>query len=85
MECTNSPDFAQFNTILYGHRMNNDSMFLFRRFHARDLLGFAVVCRPAGPFQPPPAQQAQTAGQGSHQKNRQNPFLLWPRILCFPM
>lgn len=27
MECTNSPDFAQFNTILYGHRMNNDSMF----------------------------------------------------------
>lgn len=27
MESTNSPDFAQFNTILYGHRMNNDSMF----------------------------------------------------------
>lgn len=27
MECTNSPDFSQFNTILYGHRMNNDSMF----------------------------------------------------------
>lgn len=27
MECTNQPDFSQFNTILYAHRMNNDSMF----------------------------------------------------------
>lgn len=27
MEYTASPDFSDFNTILYGHRMNNDSMF----------------------------------------------------------
>ena len=27
MECTNSPDFSDFNTIIYGHRMNNDKMF----------------------------------------------------------
>lgn len=27
MECTNAPDLSGFNTILYGHRMNNDSMF----------------------------------------------------------
>lgn len=27
MECTNNSDFSQFNTILYAHRMNNDSMF----------------------------------------------------------
>ena len=27
MECTNRSDFTDFNTILYGHRMNNQSMF----------------------------------------------------------
>lgn len=27
MECQNSPDFGDFNTILYGHRMRDDSMF----------------------------------------------------------
>lgn len=27
MECTASPDFSDFNTILYGHRMNDASMF----------------------------------------------------------
>ena len=27
MECQCSPDFSDFNTIIYGHRMNNESMF----------------------------------------------------------
>ena len=27
MECKCSPDFSDFNTIIYGHRMNNESMF----------------------------------------------------------
>lgn len=27
MECQCAPDFSGFNTILYGHRMNNESMF----------------------------------------------------------
>lgn len=27
LECTNSPDFSDYHTILYGHRMRNDSMF----------------------------------------------------------
>ncbi len=27
MECTNSPDFSDWNNIFYGHNMNNDSMF----------------------------------------------------------
>lgn len=27
MECTNASDLSDFNTILYGHRMNNESMF----------------------------------------------------------
>ncbi len=27
MDCANSPDFSDFNTVIYGHRMNNDSMF----------------------------------------------------------
>lgn len=27
MECRCSPDFSNFNTIIYGHRMNNESMF----------------------------------------------------------
>jgi len=27
MECENTPDFADFNTIIYGHNMNNGSMF----------------------------------------------------------
>ena len=27
MECTCAPDFSGFHTILYGHRMNNESMF----------------------------------------------------------
>lgn len=27
MECTNPSDFSSFHTILYGHRMNNESMF----------------------------------------------------------
>ena len=27
LECTSSPDFSDFNTIIYGHRMNNDKMF----------------------------------------------------------
>lgn len=27
LECTNSPDLSDFNTIIYGHRMNNNSMF----------------------------------------------------------
>ena len=27
LECQNSPDLSDFNTIVYGHRMNNGSMF----------------------------------------------------------
>ena len=27
LECQNSPDFSDFNTVIYGHRMNNGSMF----------------------------------------------------------
>ena len=27
LECNNSPDLSDFNTIVYGHRMNNGSMF----------------------------------------------------------
>ena len=27
MECRNSSDLSDFNTIIYGHRMNNRSMF----------------------------------------------------------
>ncbi len=27
MDCANARDFTDFNTVLYGHRMNNDSMF----------------------------------------------------------
>jgi len=27
LECNNHPDFSDFNTIIYGHRMNNGSMF----------------------------------------------------------
>ena len=27
LECKNSPDLSDFNTIIYGHRMNNGSMF----------------------------------------------------------
>ena len=27
LECANSPDLSDFNTIIYGHRMNNNSMF----------------------------------------------------------
>lgn len=27
MECQCAPDFSDFNTIIYGHRMNNESMF----------------------------------------------------------
>lgn len=27
MECQNDPDFSDFNTIIYGHNMNNGSMF----------------------------------------------------------
>ena len=27
MECKCAPDFSDFNTIIYGHRMNNESMF----------------------------------------------------------
>lgn len=27
LECQNSPDFSDFNTVIYGHRMNNSSMF----------------------------------------------------------
>ena len=27
LECSNSPDLSDFNTIVYGHRMNNGSMF----------------------------------------------------------
>ncbi|MEG2176595.1 MAG: class B sortase [Oscillibacter sp.] len=33
MECKNSPDFSDFNTIIYGHRMNNGSMFAFLKHY----------------------------------------------------
>lgn len=40
LECKNSPDFTDFNTIIYGHNMNNGSMFAslrsyqYNRFYA---------------------------------------------------
>lgn len=34
MECKCTPDFSDFNTIVYGHRMNNESMFgILHSFH----------------------------------------------------
>ncbi|MEG1988702.1 MAG: class B sortase, partial [Oscillibacter sp.] len=33
MECKNSSDFSDFNTIIYGHRMNNGSMFAFLKHY----------------------------------------------------
>lgn len=33
LECTNSPDFLDFHTLVYGHRMDNDSMFGVLRFY----------------------------------------------------
>ena len=34
MECTCTPDFSDFRTILYGHRMRNDSMFGTLKYYA---------------------------------------------------
>lgn len=36
LECMNSPDFSDYHTIIYGHRMNNDSMFGMLRFYQDD-------------------------------------------------
>lgn len=37
MECQCAPDFSDFNTILYGHRMNNTSMFgVLKRYESLD-------------------------------------------------
>lgn len=33
IECQNQPDFSGFHTIVYGHRMDNDSMFGVLRFY----------------------------------------------------
>lgn len=33
LECQNKPDFSDFHTIIYGHRMDNDSMFGVLRFY----------------------------------------------------
>ena len=33
LECQNQPDFSGFHTIIYGHRMDNDSMFGVLRFY----------------------------------------------------
>lgn len=36
LECTNSPDLSDYHTIIYGHRMANDSMFGMLRFYQDD-------------------------------------------------
>lgn len=39
MECQNSPDFSDFNTIIYGHNMNNGDMFGgLRKYHGSKYL-----------------------------------------------
>lgn len=34
LECTNSPDFSDFNTLVYGHHMENGTMFAPLRFYS---------------------------------------------------
>jgi len=36
MECTNPPDFSNFNTILYGHKLRSGAMFAPLRFYEDD-------------------------------------------------
>ena len=33
LECQNSPDLSDFNTVVYGHRMNNGSMFASLKYY----------------------------------------------------
>ena len=35
MECRNSADLSDFNTIIYGHRMNNGSMFASLKYYKK--------------------------------------------------
>lgn len=35
LECNNSPDLSDFNTIVYGHRMNNGSMFASLKYYKK--------------------------------------------------
>ena len=35
LECQNSPDLTDFNTIIYGHRMNNGSMFASLKYYKK--------------------------------------------------
>ena len=50
LECTNSSDFMGFNTIVYAHRMNNETMFgTFRYFDGPPFL-LPFYFRPFPPF-----------------------------------
>ena len=44
LECSNSPDFSDFNTIIYGHRMNNGSMFASLKYYKQQSYWSAHPC-----------------------------------------
>ncbi len=93
MECQNQPDFSEFNTIIYGHNMNNGSMFgslhHYRRPHYWESHPYVYIVNDAGVlrFDVFAAQSASTKsiiyGLGIETDQRKTEFLRFAQDYSF--
>lgn len=93
MECQNQPDFSQFNTIIYGHNMNNGDMFgslhYYRRTGYLDQHPYIYIAKDEGVFRFDifAAQSANTKsiiyGLGIETDQRKEEFLRYAKDYSF--